>query len=121
MSSAARRFTEAEDLERHAPDIDMDLDPGIRRYVLILRRAGIETIESCEGGDGHSFPEPTIRFGGNSGEGYRAASIAMTYGLPVLAVRRVWDFVSGELTGPWWEIVFRTKEPFIAAIEVSAD
>ena len=111
MSSPARRLSEAEDLERFAPDIDMALDPGIRRYVLIFRRAGLETIESCEGGAGHCFPEPTIRFGGNSGEGYKAASVAMTYGLPVLAVRRVWDFVDGEMTGPGWEIVFRTKDP----------
>jgi hypothetical protein len=120
MSSAARRLSEAEDLERFAPDLDMDLDRGIRRYVLIFRRAGIETIESCEGGPGHSFPEPTIRFAGNSGEGYRAASVAMTYGLPLLVVRRVWDFVDGELSGPWWEITFRTKEPTIAAIEKTA-
>jgi hypothetical protein len=120
MSFAARRLSEAEDLERFAPDLDMGLDRGIRRYVLIFRRAGIETIESCEGGAGHSFPEPTIRFAGNSGEGYRAASVAMTYGLPLLAVRRVWDFVDGELSGPWWEITFRTKEPTIAAIEKPA-
>lgn len=121
MSSAARRLTEAEDLERYAPDLDMDLDPGIRRYVLIFRRAGIETNESCEGGPGHSFPEPTIRFGGNHGEGFKAISVAMTYALPVLALRRVWDVVGGEVTGPWWEITFRTKEPIhIAAIEGTA-
>jgi hypothetical protein len=120
MSIAARRLSEAADLEQYAPDIDMQLDRGIRRYVLIFRRAGIETIESCEGGHGHSFPEPTIRFGGNSGEGYKAISVAMTYGLPVLALRRTWDVVDGELTGPWWEITFRTKEPIIAAIENNA-
>jgi hypothetical protein len=115
MSSAAYRLTDEEDLERFVPDIDMALDLGIRRYVLVFRRAGIETIESCEGGHGHSFPEPTIRFCGNNGEGFKAMSIAMTYGLPVLALRRVWDVVDGELSGPWWEITFRTKEHTHAA------
>jgi len=96
-------------LEQFAPDIDMELDPGIRRFVLIFRRFGIETFESCEGGDGHSYPEPTIRFHGNSGEGFKAMSVAMTFGLPVQALRRTWDVIEGELTGPWWEITFRTK------------
>jgi hypothetical protein len=37
---------------------------GIVRAVRILRTAGIPTFESCEGGDGHAFAEPTIKFGG---------------------------------------------------------
>ena len=43
----------------HYPDIDMPLDKGIEPYVLALRSGGIETFESCEGGDGHVFPETT--------------------------------------------------------------
>ena len=39
------------------------LDPGIERAVNLLREARVETFESCEGGAGHAFPEPTIRFG----------------------------------------------------------
>jgi hypothetical protein len=101
----------AETLDRFAPVSDMPLDPGIREFVLILRRDGIETYESCDGGDGHAFTEPTIRFSGNKGEGFRALSIAMTYGLPVLALRRAWRVDDGELTGPWWEMTFRTKGP----------
>lgn len=50
------------DLSEFEPDIDMQLDSGIRNYVLILRSGGIETFESCEGGEGHVFPEPTVRF-----------------------------------------------------------
>lgn len=30
---------------------------------------GIETFESCQGGSGHSFPEPTVRFEGGLAEG----------------------------------------------------
>lgn len=90
-------------------ELDMPLDEGIAEAVHILREAGVETIESCEGGEGHAFPEPTIRFAGNPGEGARAYSVAITFGLPVKSIGRVWDVVSGELSGPWWEIVFRTK------------
>jgi hypothetical protein len=99
------------DLEAFAPVIDMDLDPGIRRAVLILRREGIETFESCDGGHGHSFPEPTIRFHGNNGEGFRALAIALTYGLPAIAIRRSYSVVDNDPTGPCWEIVFRNMEP----------
>lgn len=36
------------------------LDPGVAGYVRILRDAGVETFESCEGGLGHALPEPTV-------------------------------------------------------------
>lgn len=97
------------DLETFAPSVDLELDPGIRQFVLILRSQGIETYESCEGGEGHAFPEPTVRFSGNRGEGFKALSVAMTFDLPVLALRRAWRVDDGELTGPWWELTFRTK------------
>ena len=97
-----------DELENFAPETDLPLDPGIRRAVLILRRGGIETFESCEGGEGHAFPEPTIKFHGNAWEGFKALSIAMTYRLPVLAVRMVWDVYDGQPHGPWWEITFST-------------
>jgi hypothetical protein len=96
------------DLEAFAPEVDLPLDPGIRRAVLILRSAGIETFESCEGGLGHAYPEPTIRFDGGYAAGFKALSIAITYGLPVAAIRRIWEMIDGEPAGPWWEMTFRT-------------
>ena len=93
------------DIEGETP-----LDKGIRRYVLILRGQGIETFESCQGGKGHSFPEPTIRFHGNAWEGYRAFTAAMNYGLPVVHLRRSWDVLDGCLEGPWWEMTFHTTD-----------
>ena len=42
----------------------LPVDAGIVRAVRILRSAGIPTYESCEGGEGHAFAEPTIKFGG---------------------------------------------------------
>ncbi len=86
------------------------LDPGIRHYVLILRSQGIETCQSCEGGDGHAYPEPTIEFWGGRAEGLRAVAVAMAYGLPVAELRRVWNMQDGELIGPIWAITFSRKK-----------
>lgn len=99
-----------EELEKFAPIVDMELDPGIRRAVLILRQGGIETFESCEGGKGHAFPEPTVKFHGDNSEGFKALAVAMTHRLPVLSVRLVWDFYDGFPRGPWWEMNFRTTD-----------
>lgn len=93
-------------LECYAPDVDLPLDPGIRRAVLVLRRAGIETFESCQGGEGHAFTVPSIKFHGNAWAGYRAFAIAMENGLPVARLQMVWDEIDGHLQGPWWEITF---------------
>jgi hypothetical protein len=82
------------------------LDPGIAQAVLALRQAGVETFESCEGGVGHAYPEPTVRFHGEPGEGFRALGIAMQAGLAVAGLRRVWPVNNGEPTGPWWELTF---------------
>lgn len=97
-------------LDEFEQGLDLALDPGIRKYVLLLREAGIETFESCEGGDGHAFTEPTIRFYGNSTEGYRAFAAAMDRGLPVLNLRRSFQVIDGWLEGPWWEMTFRTTD-----------
>lgn len=83
------------------------LDEGIAEAVRVLFRAGIETFESCQGGTGHAYPEPTVRFYGERPEGFRGLSIALSYGLRVSELRRVWPVNDGEPTGPWWEITFR--------------
>lgn len=85
------------------------LDAGIAAYVETLQAAGIETFESCEGGEGHCFPEPTIRFHGERPAGFAALSAAMAEALPVSDLRRVWSIEDGEPTGPSWEMTFRRK------------
>jgi hypothetical protein len=87
--------------------LPLDLDPGIRPYVEVLRAAGIETFESCEGGDGHSYAEPTVRFHGQREQGFRALAVALEHGFPVDAIRRFWDIIDGEPRGPYWEMTFR--------------
>lgn len=86
------------------------LDPGIREAVLRLREAGVETFESCEGGPGHTFAEPTVRFHGEPSEGFRAfATVFAKHGLNVKDLRRVWRVEDGELSGPCWELTFYSQ------------
>jgi hypothetical protein len=87
-------------------DPEAPLDRGISYAVKILRENGVETFESCQGGPGHSFAEPTVRFHGEQGEGYRAVAVALQAALPVAALRRVWRVLDGELEGPAWEMTF---------------
>ena len=90
---------------------DAVIDAGIAHAVAILQRAGVETFESCEGGPGHAFTEPTIRFHGYREEGFRALAAAMAAGLPVAALRRYWDVIDGEASGPHWEMIFHSVTP----------
>ena len=82
------------------------IDAGIEREVRILYENGVETFESCEGGEGHAFYEPTVRFFGGQSEGLRAVSTALAHGLKVSELRRYWTVQNGELTGPHWEMTF---------------
>jgi hypothetical protein len=83
------------------------LDAGIAPYVHVLREAGVETYESCQGGPGHAAVEPIVRFFGVRSEGFRALDVALKHGLPVLDLRRFWQIVDGEPCGPYWELAFR--------------
>lgn len=96
-----------DDLEDYAPQVDLPLDPGIRRAVLILRKGGVETIESCEGGPGHAYPDPTVRFTGSAWAGYHAFAVAMEHALPVFELRRVFMVDAGQVSHACWDLVFR--------------
>ena len=87
-------------------DFDPPLDPGIRRAVMVLNEAGVETFESCEGGPGHAYPEPTVRFHGDRYSGHAALTVALQAGLSVQELRRTWPVLDGEPTGPYWEMTF---------------
>lgn len=86
---------------------DPPLDPGIAHAVEVLRAVDVETFESCQGGQGHAYAAPTVRFYGHRDEGFRALAAALQRGLPVSELRRTWPIYDGEPTGPYWEIVFR--------------
>lgn len=83
-----------------------ELGPGIAPYVDALRAEGVETFESCEGGDGHAYAEPTVIFAGEREEGFRALAVALRHRFPVQAVRRYWVIVDGEPSGPALEMTF---------------
>src|SRR5437870_2124213 len=83
---------------------DIPLDRWISYAVKVLREARIETYESCDGGPGHSFPEPTVRFYGGPAEGHRALAMALQHGLPAFSIRRFWSVLEGEPHGPHWEM-----------------
>jgi hypothetical protein len=89
--------------------LPVGFDPGIAPFVDALREAGTQTFESCEGGPGHAFSEPTIRFAGQREEGFRVLALALERGFPVRAIRRYWAVNDGEPCGPDWEIVFAEK------------
>lgn len=92
------------------PDLKavQELDPGIALIVNRLREYGVETYESCEGGEGHCFPEPTVRFACGDGGQWQALGVARMLDMPVTELRQVWTISrDGVPTGPNWEMVFR--------------
>ena len=113
---AERKSLSPDDLERFAPVVDLPIDPGIRRAVLLLRSAGVETLESCEGGEGHACPEPVVMFAGSRADGERAVQIARAAGLPVIYLREAYSVLpSGALTPPCWEMVFCSSMTALAS------
>lgn len=113
-SRMAQRREVARDVERLLPH----LDPGIRRYVEVLRLAGVETYESCQGGPdperpdrGHAYPEPTVRFHGSQGAGWWALQVCLDNGFPVASLSRIWTVEDREPHGPTWQLVFRDPAP----------
>lgn len=97
-------------LAKPRPFIPGKIDAGIQKAVFLLQDAGVETYESCEGGKGHAYSEPTVRFHGVPEAGWRALSVCLANGLPITSLKRVWDVLDGdEPTGPYWEITFRNR------------
>ena len=92
------------------PKLIKGLDGGIKKYVEILRSEGIETYESCEGGKGHPYPEPTICFHGQIEEGFRGLAVALQNGLPVSEIRQFWSIEDKQPVGPSWAIVLWEKD-----------
>ena len=98
-----------DDLREYAHQWSYPIDLGIVRAVKILRDADIHTIESCEGGEGHSYPQPTVKFSGTPAEGWHALSRLMTFDLPVDWIGQVWTMTYGRPTGPAWLVTFWKK------------
>jgi hypothetical protein len=95
----------------------LPLDRAISYAVKVLREAGVETFESCEGGPGHAFFEPTIRFHGGQEAGFAALATAVAADLPVAELRRFWQIIDGEPHGPHWEMTFCPAEKLLQVQE----
>lgn len=83
------------------------VDAKIRPVLRILCAGGFETFESCQGGKGHPYPEPTICFHGGPSEGFRAIAWLRDYGIAPSDLRRYWSIQDGEPHGPEWQLTFR--------------
>lgn len=83
-----------------------DLDPGIRFAVKVLHAHGLETGQSCEGGDGHAYPKPTVDLWGAAGgcPGFAALHHLETYGLQPVAVSQVWNVEHGRIHEVLWRV-----------------
>ena len=86
------------------------MDAGISDTVKLLNDAQVETFESCQGGAGHSYAEPTVRWHGTPADGWRGLAVLIGHGLPVRRLSRTWTFdnhAAGEgPSGPYWEATF---------------
>lgn len=86
------------------------LDPGIRRAVKVLMENGVETYESCQGGPGHAYAEPTVRFHGSEAAGWHALAVCIDHSLPVDRLSRTWTVQRRHVShGPTWELIFREQ------------
>lgn len=66
-----------------------NIDPLILPVVQMLNKYGFKTFESCQGGDGHAFFEPTVRFEGTEFDLIRAYEICVLHNFPVYEAKRV--------------------------------
>ena len=82
------------------------LDPEIEWMVNLLREEGIETIYSCQGGEGHLEDSPMIQFEGAIGDQWHALAVCDHWGLPLLQIKQSWSIYDGQPHGPKWELWF---------------
>jgi hypothetical protein len=90
------------------------LDAGIRFAVRVLHAAGgVETCQSCQGGDGHSYPEPTVDLiaGPSDALGFLALAALHAYALPVASVALVWNVQHGLPYERVWRVTFSAVAP----------
>jgi hypothetical protein len=99
------------------------LDSGIRRYVKIIRDAGVNTIASCQGRDNpgyrpeidgsHSGDWPYITIYGSAADAFIALGIAIYEGLPIRSIEQRWFVYPADRCvpiGPEWRITFWEKD-----------
>lgn len=94
-------------------DAILSLDEGIREAVVVLNKYGFKTFESCEGGNGHCYDVPTVRFLGNEFALVRAYELCRIHRMNVCEAKRVYrktsvysDVTNGLAIGENWDRPF---------------
>ena len=72
---------------RASEEFYQTLDPEIAQTVRILHRHGIFTLESCQGGPGHSYGYPTVLFDGDRNTAKRVRQLCQDEGLRPIRLR----------------------------------
>ena len=75
-----------------SPEWYRELDKGIRFAVRVLHAHNIETCQSCEGGEGHSYDRPSVDMiaSHNDAQGFAAVAHLSDYGLGIRDLSIVW-------------------------------
>lgn len=96
------------------------LDPGIRAAVKTLWSCGIETFESCEGGEGHVWKWPFVAFHGTEGEALAAFRLLIEEGFPAAVLNHAWRHCPDcyPHLNEEWEIIFLDKSPVPGADDI---
>lgn len=84
-------------------DLEYPIDELIKPAVDILRENGFDTIESCQGGEGHACLEPMVRFNGTEFDLIRAMEVCYVYGLCVSEGRRIFGKLQDVYQNDDWE------------------
>jgi hypothetical protein len=89
------------------------LDPGIRFAVRVLHARGIETAQSCEGGEGHAYDHATVDLlgGGQLPTGFAALAALEEYGLLVRGVALFWRIDKGVPVENFWRVTLLRPWP----------
>lgn len=89
------------------------LDKLIEPVVILLNKYGFKTFESCQGGKGHCFDSPTVRFEGSEFDLIRAYELCDLHNINVHEAKRTYrktdvyqDVTSGSSIGEIWEPPF---------------
>lgn len=93
------------------PDTIADLDELIRPAVILLNKYGFKTFESCQGGEGHCYGDPTVRFEGTEFDLIRAYELCEIHGMNPKAAKRVYWKQDVYFDTDKWEVIGETWHP----------
>ena len=90
----------------------LKLDRGIRFAVRVLHARGFETCQSCQGGRGHCYDQPTIDLNatGDDAWGFAAVAALQDYGIQVMDVSLHWNIRHGLPYDRKWRIQLRQTQ-----------